>query len=153
MHETILKTLTVGVVGGLIVYYLTSRREYAHHSESPASYKPTFGDVRTVRFGTPTCADCQCCGLPAPNAVPYPLASDYLCCAPAYAAPVSKWNIGASIQLTCDKLDMTIYRKETATTFPHGIAGIDSTPNGVELANRVSCNPDVHLQIDCIETV
>lgn len=153
MHETILKTLAVGVVGGLIVYYLTSQREHAHATTSPCSYKPNFGDVRTVRFGSPTCADCQCCGLPTPQNTTNPLAADYLDCYPEHAPATSKWNIGVSLQVSCDRIDAEVFRKETATTFPHGVAGIRSTPPPLVINGDISCNPCVSLQIECTETV
>src|SRR6267142_4626781 len=121
MHETILKTVTVGIVAGLAVYWLTSK----HHADEsgravgPHDYKPTFGDVRSIRRGRASSACCNCCGLSAPENTVVPLASDYLCCDPGYAPATSRWNLGVSVQLSCQgiELDSTVYREETGTSF------------------------------------
>jgi hypothetical protein len=155
VHEKILQGLTIGVVGGLIVYWLTSRKQTGFQDSSPKDYAPLLGDVRAIRGGMGTSADCECCGLCAPNATPYPLATDYLDGAPEYAPATSDFNLGISIQVTCGgvELDSKIYRQETATSFPHGLNGPNSVPRPVVVAGSLSCNPDVPLQVDCTEIV
>ena len=154
MHETILKTVTVAVVGGLIVYWLTSKHsaEYAGKHAPPDSYSPLYGDVR-MTTGKGTCACCQCCGLPVPENTTVPLATDYLDCAPNHRAAISEWNLGVSLQVSCKGLDANVYREETATAFPFGVTGPRSTPRPVVVVNPISCNPCVPLQVCCTEVV
>jgi hypothetical protein len=155
MHEKILQGVTVGIVAGLAVYWLTSRNHEGFQSSGPHDYKPLYGDVRAVRNGQPTCACCQCCGLDTPQNSSIPLATDYLDCSPEYAPPTSEWNIGVSLQISCGgvDLDSNIYRKETASTFPVGIAGRNSLPRPVIIAGSLSCSPDVPLSVECTEVV
>lgn len=155
MHEKILQGLTIGIVGGLIVYWLTSRKQTGFQDARPDRYAPLLGDVRAIRNGQGTCACCQCCGLPVPENTSVPLHTDYLCNAPDYAPPTSGFNLGVSIQVTCEglELDSRIYRQETATSFPHGLAGPNSVPRPVVVAGRLSCNPDVPVSVDCTEIV
>jgi hypothetical protein len=155
MHEKIIQGLTVGIVGGLIVYWLTSRKQTGFQDSQPRQYAPLLGDVRAIRNGNGTCADCQCCGLEAPNATPYPLATDYLDYAPDYAPPTSDFNLGVSIQVTCGgvELDWKTRREETATSFPHGIKGPNSVPRPVVIAGTVSCHPNIPVSVDCTEIV
>lgn len=155
MHETVLKTVTVGVVAGLLVYWLTSKHiaDNSGRTAHPVSYTPLLGDIRCVPYGNGTQADCQCCGLPSPQNTVVPLATDYLCSYPEYAPPTSKWNLGVSLQVTCQGLDANIYRTETATSFPHGVAGPKSTPPSVRISNAPVCDPEVCLQVDCTEII
>jgi hypothetical protein len=157
MHEKILQGVTIGVVAGLLVYWFTSKHhaDCAGQNTSDGDYKPLYGDVRTVRFGSGTCACCQCCGLPVPENTSAPLATDYLDCAPQYAPAISKWNLGVSLQLSCEGIDLhsCITRKEMATSFPHGIMGPNTTPVPVKLGQRINCNPDVPLPVDCTEVI
>lgn len=155
MHEKILQGLTVGIVGGLIVYWLTSGRHEGFQSTQPGEYTPLYGDLRQIRGGTPTCACCRCCGLGTPETNSNPLASDYLCDSPDYAEPTSNWNIGISLQVSCRGIDLdsTVHRDETATSFPHGISGPNTNPRPLILANDLSCSPNVPLQVDCTEVV
>jgi hypothetical protein len=158
MHEKILQGVTVGIVAGLAVYWLTSRKnhaEYSGRSTGHGEYKPLLGDVRTIRFGNPTCACCQCCGLPAPENNSTPLATDYLCCAPQYGPSTSKWNLGVSLQLTCEGIDLhsCVTRKETATSLPHGIAGRQDNPRPVKLTQGITCRPDVCVPVCCTEII
>lgn len=158
MHEKLLQGVTVGIVAGLAVYWLTSR----HHADSagqnvtPDDYKPLYGDVRAVRFGSGTCACCQCCGLPTPENTSVPLAADFLCGAPQYAPPVSKWNLGVSLQLSCEGIDLHsgITRRETATSFPYGAdVAPNTTPRPLKVAQRINCSPDVPATVECTEIV
>jgi len=158
MHEKILQGVTIGVVAGMLVYWLTSKHhaDYASgKSGGPGDYKPTLGDVRTVRFGNGTCADCQCCGLPAPNSTPYPLAADYLDCQPQYAPSTSHWNLGVSLQLSCEGIDLhsCINRKETASSFPFSLEGPNTVPRPVRLTRKVSCSPQIELPVCCTEVI
>jgi hypothetical protein len=157
MHEKILQGVTIGVVGGLIVYWLTSVHHADKSGRSAAAhdYKPTYGDIRSIRNGIGTDACCNCCGLGAPENVAIPLASDYLCCAPPHAAAISDWNIGVSLQLSCQgfDLDAIVHRNETATSFPHGLGGPDSTPKPIRLRQPISCNPNVPVTIECTEVI
>jgi len=155
MHEKILQGVTVGIVAGLAVYWLTSCKHEGFQSSEPRNYKPILGDVRGIRGGDPTCACCQCCGLVTPQVNSTPLSTDYLECAPDYAAPTSEWNIGVSLQISCGGLDLdsNIYRKETATTFPVGIQSRNSLPRPVRINGSLSCAPDVPLSVDCTEIV
>lgn len=154
MHETILKTLTVGIVGGLIVYWLTSKdtAECAGKHAPANSYSPLYGDVRFTG-GNGTSACCQCCGLPVPENTSTPLATDYLCCAPPHAAATSEWNLGVSLQVSCRGLDANVYREEMATSFPYDLRGQRTTPQPVKVIGPPSCNPCVPAQIDCTEIV
>lgn len=156
MHETILKGVTVGIIGGLIVYWLTSR-EHGDYGKSanPSSYNPLYGDVRSIRSGKGTCACCQCCGLPVPESTSTPLATDYLDCAPQHSPAISEWNLGVSLQLSCEGIDLhsCITRRETATSFPLGVSGPNTTPPPVKLLNSLSCNPDIPVTVSCTEVV
>jgi hypothetical protein len=157
MHEKILQGVTVGIVAGLFVYWFTS----GHHADcagkntGPADYKPLYGDVRTTRFGSGTCACCQCCGLVTPETTSNPLATDYLCGAPQYAPSTSKWNLGVSLQLTCEGIDLhsCITRKETGTSFPHGIRGPNTLAMPVRIPQQINCSPNVCLPVCCTEVV
>jgi hypothetical protein len=155
MHEKILQGVTVGVVAGLMVYWLTSKREYGSNATLPQDYKPTVGDVRTIRFGSPSCACCQCCGLVSPETTTAPLAADYLDGAPQYAPTVSKWNLGVSLQISCEglELDSKIYRQETASAFPHTLAGPNTVARPVRVSQVISCSPDICAPICCTEVV
>ena len=157
MHETILKGVTVGIVGGLIVYWLTSRHHanYSGRSADPNAYAPLLGDVRRIGTGRGTVADCNCCGLPAPENSTTPLAADFLDCSPEHAPAISSWNLGVSLQLSCEGIDLhsCITRKETASSFPLGIAGPDSTPPPAQLVNHLSCDPNVPITVSCTEVV
>lgn len=157
MHEKILQGVTVGIVAGLVVYWLTSRSHTDGGKDvSPEDYKPLYGDVRTVRFGNGTCADCQCCGLPVPENTTVPLASDYLDCAPQYAPSTSKWNLGVSLQLTCEGIDLHsgITRKETGTSFPYGACvAPNTTPRPLQVTQRISCSPNVPVCVPCTEVI
>jgi hypothetical protein len=155
MHEKILQGVTIGIVAGLAVYWLTSRKHEGFQNSMPQDYKPIYGDVRAIRNGTPTCASCQCCGLPTGQTCSIPLASDYLCCAPDYAPTVSDFNLGVSIQVSCAgiELDSKIYRQETATSFPYGVKGPNSVPRPVRIAGTLSCSPNIPVQVDCTEVV
>jgi len=155
MHEKILQGVTIGIIAGLAVYWLTSRNHEGFQSSRPGEYTPSLGDLRAIRNGTPTCAGLQCCGLETPSNVASPLASDYLDCAPIYSAPTSDFNIGISLQISCAGIDLdsNIYRRETASTFPVGIQSRNSVPRPLRIAGSLSCSPDVPLQIDCTEVV
>lgn len=156
MHEKIIQGVTIGVVAGLIVYWFTSKHtaDGGIKSSNPSAYKPILGDVHTSR-GNGTCADCQCCGLPTPESISTPLASDYLCCAPKHAASISKWNIGVSLQASCAGIDLhsCIYRKETGTSFPYGTRGQKTTPRALRLGGKLSCAPNVPVTVDCTEII
>jgi hypothetical protein len=155
MHEKILQGVTVGIVAGLFVYWVTSKKQFGGNVTGHEDYKPTLGDVRTVRFGRPSCADCQCCGLRTPETTSAPLAADYLCGAPEYAPTVSKWNLGVSMQVTCEglELDPNIYRQETASAYPHTLAGPNTVPRPVRIAQKISCAPNLCVPICCTEIV
>lgn len=157
MHEKILQGVTIGIVAGLAVYWLTSK----HHADitgksvNPNDYVPTLGDVRALRHGRGTCACCNCCGLGTPESIAAPLASDYVDCAPEHAAATSGWNLGVSLQLTCQGIDLDaiVHREETAAAFPLGIRGPNSTPRPIKLIQPISCNPDVPVVIECTEVI
>lgn len=156
MHEKILQGVTIGIVAGLAVYWLTSNKHTAGDKDTGhGDYKPTYGDVRTVRFGSGTCACCQCCGLITPQTNSNPLASDYLCCSPDYAPATSKWNMGISLQLSCEGIDLHsgICRTETATSMPFGIGGPNRIPRPVRLTQRLQCSPPVPVTVECTEVV
>lgn len=159
MHETILKTFTVAIVAGLAVYWLTAQKEHAEYAGKfggPRDYKPTLGDVRTVRFGRPSCACCQCCGLVTPETTSSPLAADYLDCAPQYAPAASGWNLGVSMQITCEGLDLdaVVHREETTSTFPFTLRSNQrTTPLPARISQRISCSPNVPLTVDCTEVI
>ncbi len=156
MHEKILQGVTIGIVAGLAVYWLTSKKHEGFQSSNPREYAPLFGDVRAIRGGDPTAACCQCCGLVTPQNTSVPLAADYLCYPPDYAPPTSEWNLGISLQISCAGIDLdsTVYRRETATSFPHGVAAPNtSIPRPIAIAGTISCAPDVPLQVDCTEVV
>jgi hypothetical protein len=157
MHEKILQGVTIGIVAGLAVYWLTSKHsaDSAGQNTSPGDYKPLLGDVRTIRFGSGTCACCQCNGLPVPENTSVPLASDYLDCSPQYAPSTSKWNLGISLQLSCEGIDLHsgITRRETATSFPYGGRPVNTLPRPVRLTQQVNCSPDVPLPVCCTEIV
>lgn len=156
--DKILQGVTVGVVAGLFVYWLTSKHSADEYGPStgPGDYKPLIGDVRTVRFGQGTCADCQCCGLPVPENTTVPLASDYLDCAPDYAPAISKWNLGLSLQLSCEGIDLhsCITREETGTSFPYGAeVRPNTTPRPIKIAQPIKCSSCVPVTIECTEVV
>lgn len=157
MHETILKTVTVGIVAGLAVYWLTSKHhaDESGRSAGPQDYKPVLGNINSIRRGRPSSACCNCCGLGVPENIAAPLASDYLCCDYGYGPPTSKWNLGVSIQVSCRgiELDSTVYREETATSFPHGLAGPDTTPRPARLTQQLTCHPNVPVVVDCTEII
>ncbi len=155
MHEKILQGVTVGIVAGLAVYWLTSRNHEGFQSSNPRDYKPLLGDVRGIRGGQETSACCQCCGLFTPENTSIPLATDYLDCAPDYAAPTSDWNIGVSLQISCGGIDLdsNIYRRETGTSFPVGVQSRNSVPRPIIINGDISCTPDVPLSVDCTEIV
>jgi len=155
MHEKIIQGVTVGVVAGLMVYWLTNRKKLGGMSASNESYKPSLGDVRTVRFGSPTCACCQCCGLVAPETTTNPLAADFLCDRTPYAPTVSDWNLGVSLQLTCEgiELDSKIYRQETASAYPHTLTGQNTVPRPIRLTKVLTCHPDICAPVCCTEIV
>lgn len=157
MHEKLLQGVTVGIVAGLAVYWLTSRHhaDCAGQNVSPDDYKPLYGDVRSVRFGSGTCADCQCCGLPSPQTTTVPLATDYLCGTPEYAPATSKWNLGVSLQLSCEGIDLhsCVTRKETATSFPFGPVNPRTTPRPLRITQQINCSPDVPVCVECTEVI
>jgi hypothetical protein len=155
MHEKILQGVTVGIVAGLAVYWLTSRNHEGFQSSRPADYKPSYGDIRSLSNGIPTCACCQCCGLDAPSTVSIPLASDYLDCVHGYAPPTSDFNIGISLQISCRGIDLDgdVNRQETAVTFPVGVRSRNSVARPLNVSGGLCCSPDVPLQIDCTEVV
>lgn len=156
MHEKILQGVTVGVVAGLFVYWLTSdhHADYAGKNSSPNSFRPVYGCIRETR-GRGTCADCQCCGLPAPETTTNPLASDYLDCAPPHAAAISKWNVGVSLQVTCEGIDLhsCITRKETGTSFPYGVEGPNTVAKPVRVPQQIQCNPNSCSPGNCCSEV
>jgi hypothetical protein len=153
--DKLVQGLTVGIVAGLAVYWLTSRKKFGGNTSDAEDYKPLYGDVRSIRGGVGTCADCQCCGLMPPSATPTPLAADYLCSAPPHAAAVSNWALGVSIQVTCEgfDLDSVVHRQETSSTFPVGVRGPDSVPSPVAIPNSISCHPEVCGTVDCVEII
>jgi len=142
MHEKILQGVTIGVVAGLFVYWLTSTRKHGFQTSGPDDYSPLVGDVRGIRGGRGTCACCQCCGLPAPNTTTTPLASDYLYCTPDYRPATSEWNLGVSLNID-DGLHADVYAGHSASTDPHGMAGPNSVPRPVVIVSPLSCSPDV----------
>ena len=155
MHEKILQGVTVGIVAGLAVYWLTANRHEGFQSSDPHRYQPLLGDVRSIRGGQPTCACCQCCGLLTPQNTSVPLATDYLEDSPDYAPPTSDWNIGVSLQISCGEIDLdsTVYRRETGTSFPIGVESRNSVSRPIVIAGDISCSPDVALSVDCTEIV
>jgi hypothetical protein len=157
MHEKILQGVTVGVVAGLFVYWMTSKHTADRQGQNtgPSDYKPLYGDVRTIRNGSGTCACCQCCGLVTPQNVSIPLASDYLCGAPAYAPSISKLNLGISLQLSCEGIDLhsCITRKETGTSFPYGVKGPNTNPRPIRVTQQINCHPDVCVPVCCTEVI
>jgi hypothetical protein len=159
MHEKILQGVTVGIVAGLAVYWLTSSNRFVcGRSSQQGQFAPLLGDVRAVNGGTPSYTLDHINGnLPVADNNEIPLATDYLNCAPQYSAPTSKWNVGVSIQTTCGAVCncSLIYRKETASSFPHGIRGrgkITSPPVQLQ-GTPPTCQPNVSLQVECAEVV
>lgn len=157
LHEKILQGVTIGVVAGLFVYWLTS----SHHADcagknsSPGDYKPILGDVRTVRFGSPSCF-CDCAPLTSGTKnSPVLLATDYLCGSPQYAEPTSGWNLGVSLQLSCEGIDLhsCINRRETGTSFPYGARGPNTLARPIRIPQQISCNPDVCVPVECTEVI
>lgn len=152
MHEKILQGVTVGVVGGLIVYWLTSRRDYRQENRNPNSYQPMLGDVRTAR-GRGTCADCQCCGLPVAETTSTPLAADYLDCAPEHEPAISGWNLGVSINTNCG-LDARVYTDRMRSSAPIGISGPNTYGRPIRIPNPICCNPqDIPGNVCCGEVI
>lgn len=156
MHEKILQGVTVGVVAGLFVYWLTSdhHADYAGKNSPPRSFKTAYGCIRETP-GRGTCADCQCCGLPTPENTTAPLAADYLDCSPQHAPAISNWNLGVSLQVTCGGIDLhsCITRRETGTSFPHGIGGPNTLAKPLKVSQQIQCNPDICLPVNCSEVI
>jgi hypothetical protein len=157
--EKLIQGVTVGIVAGLVVYWVTSSKhlaKFAGKNTGSGDYKPLYGDVRTVRFGSGTCACCQCCGLVAPENTTTPLAADYLCNAPQYAPSVSGWNLGVSLQFSCEAVGLhsCITRTETATSFPFGCGPRPkTTPQPLRLTTKINCQPNVCIPVCCTEIV
>lgn len=151
MHEKILQGVTVGVVAGLFVYWLTSRNHHGQKVAGANSYMPLTGDLRSTR-GNGTSACCQCCGLPTPDTVSAPLAADYLCCVPQYAPSVSEWNIGVSMNLNCG-LCGKVYVDKMAASQPLGVSGPNTVPRPRRIQSPLVCNPCLPGQIPCGEVV
>ena len=152
MHEKILQGVTVGVVAGLMVYWLTSKQRFAFSSAPANAYSPLLGDVRALPHGTGTSADCQCCGLVPPQSTPSPLAADYLDTSVQHAPVISCVNVG--VQPDDPALYSSIvHYDEMASTFPHGMAGQDTTPPRGVLVKKITCHPDVPAQLCCMEVI
>jgi hypothetical protein len=157
--EKLLQGVTIGIVAGLAVYWITSVKHHANFagkSNANGDYKPLYGDIRTVRFGNGTCACCQCCGLPTPENSSVALAADYLCGAPGYAPAISKWNLGVSLQFSCEAVGLhsCVTRTETGTSFPYGCGPRPrTTPKPLKLTQKLSCQPNICLPICCTEVV
>lgn len=152
MHEKLLQGVTVGVVAGLAVYWITNRRKYGFQTTAPNQYSPLTGDVRRIRNGSGTCADCHCCGLPVGENTAIPLATDYLCCAPDYKPATSEWNLGISLNLRCG-LDARVYADKMQSTDSFGANGPNTVPQPTKAANRLNCNPSVPGSVCCTEIV
>lgn len=152
MHEKYLQAITVGVVSGLAVYWITSRRKYGFQTAPDGSYAPLTGDVRKIRKGMGTCADCHCCGLVTPENTSVPLATDYLCCAPDYKPPVSEWNLGVSLNIRCG-LDARVYADKMQSTDSFGACGPNTVPKPTKAGSTLSCHPQVPGQVCCTEVV
>ena len=159
MHERLLQGVTVGIVAGLAVYWLTSKHsaDYAGPKNTRHSdYVPLIGDIRTIKYGQGTSADCQCCGLPTPQNTPVPLATDYLCNYPEHAPAIAGWSLGASLQLTHEGIDLhsCIQRKETATSFPHGLCGPNTIAKPILVRDQVTCaSQGSCATTDCTEVI
>jgi len=165
MHEKILQGVTIGVVAGLFVYWLTSKKEptdYAYPGSRPQDYKPLIGDIRTVRFGKPSdvCCCASPCSLITHGQTYNPLAADYLPCGeiidtPEYQPATSGWNLGISLQLSCEGIDLHsgIDRKETATSFPYGIRGPNTLARPINIPQKFNDSPDIPVPICCTEVV
>lgn len=152
MHEKLLQGVTVGVVAGLVVYWVTNRRKYGFQTSAANQYSPLVGDVRSVRKGVGTNACCQCCGLPAAETTSVPLATDYLDCAPDYKPPVSEWNLGVSLNLRCG-LDARVYADKMQSTDSYDLRGPNTVPQPTKAVNELMCHPAVPGQVCCTEVV
>lgn len=152
MHEKYLQAITVGVVSGLAVYWITSRRRYGFQTAAANQYSPLTGDVRRVRKGIGTNACCQCCGLPTPETTSTPLAADYLDCAPCYKPAISEWNLGVSLNLRCG-LDARVYADKMQSTDSFGASGPNTVPQPTKAVNELTCHPAVPGQVCCTEVV
>lgn len=152
MHEKLLQGVTVGVVAGLAVYWLTNRRKYGFQTAAANAYSPLTGDVRKIRNGRGTCACCQCCGLIPPETTSVPLATDYLSCAPCYKPPVSEWNLGVSLNIRCG-LDAKVYVDKMGSTVPYDLSGPNTVPQSTKAVSQLSCHPQVPGSVCCTEIV
>jgi hypothetical protein len=156
MHETILKTVTVGIVSGLFVYWLTSPRKVGGKSAPPKNYSPLTGDIRRIPGGTPSAEyDRVEGGLPT-NCMTYnALASDYLYDPTQIVPATSCWNIGISLQCQCRDRDLqdTVKREETASSFPIGVKGFNDNPVGGRYIKIPNCNPNICVPVCCVEIV
>lgn len=152
MHEKILQGVTVGVVSGLFVYWLTTRRQYGTKEANPHAYMPLTGDVRKIHNVSGTSACCQCCGLPTPDTTSTPLAADYLNCAPEYNPATSEWNIGVSMNLNCG-LCGKVYVDKMAASQPAGVRGPNTVPTPRKITGPIQCNPCLPGQVCCSEVI
>ena len=140
MHETVIKGVTIGIVSGLFVWWLTSKRG----PYGASKYNPTGGGG--------TCADCQCNGLPAPDTVTAPLAADYLDSAPRHEPAISGINLGISINTNCG-LDANVYANRMRSSTELGVGRNVAANRPVRVANPFSCNPCYPGSVCCGEAI
>lgn len=141
MHETLIKGVTIGVVSGLFVWWLTSHRE-AYGAKSKY----------TGSVGGGTCADCQCCGLPVPTSTATPLATDYLCNPPSHVPAISGWNLGVSINTNCG-LDASVYADRMRSSREFSVGRNVRATGPTRVVNPLNCNPDFPGSVCCRETI
>jgi hypothetical protein len=160
--DTLIQAIIVGVVSGLVIYYVTAPKQNCLASMPASGSKPRATDslllgATQVTGGTPSDTCCLCCKscrhLSSPYCGEIPLASDYLCCAPSHGPATSKWNVGFSLQLSkpCLARVGTFDRMSSSTSY--GVGGPNSTPPLPQINRKVSCNPQVPVQVCCTEIV
>jgi len=152
MHEKILQGVTVGVVAGLAVYWLTSRRHEGFKASRADAYSPLTGCVRRTP-GTPVMHCCDCAPLIAGTInSPVLLSANHAADTTEYAPSVSEWNIGVSMNLN-DGFCGKVYIDKMASAQPHGLSGPNTAPKPGTNVAPLCCNPDVPGQVCCTEIV